>query len=130
MKPIKKPLALRSLRLSQEDWDTAEAIALLLGGKGHSAGVRAAMELAVEFFSAGSGEDDGPYGEAKCHSRNRPAHTFHWNLQGEPEPGQWVTCEATFPSGAMCCHTFIWHAFNVFEAHLKSIEAHRKVSER
>ena len=132
MNPIKKPLGLRSLRLSDEDWISAEAFAATLGGKGHSAGVRAAIELAQELLAGSSREADGPYGKALCPAPNRswPPHAFRWNLQGEPQPGDWVQCEEVLPGVGVCCHTFIWHGREVFEKNVRRIKAERTAGDR
>lgn len=129
MKEIDKPLTVKGVRLSDKDWDTAEALALTLGGKGKGAGIRAALHAAVDQLLLGSIEDDGPYGTAVCPSPGRD-HVFVSDDPGELQPGQWVTCAEYVTDSMQCGFGFVWHGHDIFLKHLRAVENQRKAGDR
>lgn len=111
----------RSVRLSENEWATAEAIAAMHQGTGAGAGLRMALEMARNQLLA---EGDGEYGEYPCPASGHGDHLFEYMGDGEPDVGELVTCGGG--DGFFCGYSFTWRGAKVLIPLIRQFEARRQ----
>lgn len=113
----------RSVRLSENEWATAETIAVMCGAEGAGAGLRAALHMAsVRIIEEG----DGEYGTYLCPASGDGDHVFVWaNGDGTEEPpvGERVLCCGG--DGYFCGYSFTWRGEQVFNRLLREFQDRR-----
>lgn len=118
----------RSVRLDQDEWDLAEAIAVTLGARSAGAGIREALEMALNTLSR-EGVAESLEG-AMC---PRGGHPFVWNQQrysqtSEPGVGELVLCSGT--EEFFCGYQFVWRGGQRVREVRDSIRSARKAGDR
>lgn len=108
----------RSVRLSTNEWAVAEAIAVMCGAKGAGAGLRTALDMASKQIIS---EGDGTYGEYLCPASGEGDHVFEHMGDGDPEPGEEVTCGGG--DGFFCGYSFTWRGAQKLIGLIRHFEA-------
>lgn len=111
----------RSVRLSENEWAAAEAIAAMHQGTGAGAGLRMALEMARHQIIA---EGDGEYGEYLCPASGNGDHVFMSMAETAPDPGDTVTCDGA--DDYFCGYSFTWRGAQKLLGLIGQFEARRQ----
>jgi len=105
----------RSVRLSLDEWITAEALAQVVGGRGAGAGLRSALATAVDQLVSENTCGEDPYGVALCPGDD--SHRFVWANDPEdgstPQQGEWVACAGQI-GDLPCGYLFVWRGLDEY----------------
>lgn len=108
----------RSVRLDDNEWATAEAIASLHKLVGAGNGIRMALDMAMKQIIC---EGDGEYGEYPCPASGAGDHVFiNANGTGEPAAGEWVLCDGG--DGFFCGYGFLWRGAQELIGRIRGFE--------
>lgn len=113
----------RSVRLSENEWAAAEAIAAMHQGTGAGAGLRMALKMARYQIIA---EGDGEYGDYLCPASGDGDHVFRSVADLPPAPGEIVTCDGA--ADHFCGYSFTWRGAQKLIGLINEFTARRSVS--
>jgi hypothetical protein len=121
------PRESRSVRLDEDEWVLAEALAELHRERGAGAGLRRALVLAETAVIVDGATGDS--GNARCPQGGHPFVWGNHHPEGtEPQPGEWVVCIGG--DGYTCGYNFLWHGHEKLREITERIKAERTAGDR